>query len=155
MTTDFKEIRDHALAYAKRRGFPSDAEDFAQDCCLYAFENPGEEFYIARRFSDYRRRNYGRAGVLSSEARRAGTAASEAYDDNRHGTSVLDPYDFLLGARYVAKLSRYERLLYVLRHKYAVPLGQLADSQGVSEVRISQVLKGIQAAINKAIQLGE
>lgn len=151
MDIDYGKIHRQAARYAKRHGHPNDAEDFAQECCLYAFERQSDAFFVARRFSEYLRRNYGRAGTPGGDARRAGARASDVYDDEAHGSEPPVGCDTSRIGSYLSKLSRYERLIYVLRHKYDVPLTQIADSQGVSKNRISQVLKGIQASVYKEV----
>lgn len=148
---DYEKINRQAAGYAKRHGLPNDADDFAQECCIYAFEKRTDQIFLARRFSDYIRRNYGRSGTPGGDARLFGTRTSVVYDEESHGSEPSDGCDTSRIGGYLRRLSRYERLIYVLRHKYEVPLTQIADSQGVSESRISQVLKGIQKAIYKEV----
>ena len=146
---DFEMLTRKASSYAKRHGHPQDAEDFAQECCIYAFESGSDEIYIARRFSDYLRRNYGRKGTPGADARRQ--AIFVDYDDEAHGAEPQDGRDLDGFGDYLARLSRYERLIYVLRHKYEAPLTQIADCRGVSESRISQELSRIQKAVDQAV----
>lgn len=159
MDIDYGKIHRQAARYAARHGRPNDAEDFAQECCLYAFKNKSDKLFLQRRFSDYLRRNYGRKGTPGGDARWAFARASEVYDDEAHGFDLS--FELFAGGdpsrigSCLSLLSRYERLIYVLHHKYEVPLTQIADSQGVSESRISQVLKRIQEAVYKEVTRAE
>ena len=150
-TIDYGKIFRLAFRHAKRNGHSNDAEDFAQECCIYAFEKQTDEIFIRRRFSDYLRRNYDRKGTSSGDALWLARGAIDVYDDETHGSEPQIGYDDHRGTEHLSQLSRYERLIYVLSHKYDIPLTQIADSQGVSLSRISQVLKGIQQALHKKI----
>lgn len=158
---DYGKIRRQAARYAKLHGHPNDAEDFAQECCIYAFERQTDEVFIQRRFSDYLRRNFGRAGSPGGDSRRAVARPSEVFNDEAHGfdsSNEFDPSERCDSHRigfFLSKLEKYERLIYVLRHKYDVPITQIADSQGVSPGRISQVLKGIQTTVHKEVARSE
>jgi DNA-directed RNA polymerase specialized sigma24 family protein len=144
---DYKEIHRQASSYAKRHGKRNDADDFAQECVLYAFEKGVSDFYVARRFSDYLRRNYGRSGTPGGDARRHFESTRCVYDEESFGSEPLDRLDTSRIPEYLVGLSRYERLIYVLKEKYEVPIAQIADSQGVSSSRISHVISGIQKTI--------
>jgi DNA-directed RNA polymerase specialized sigma24 family protein len=139
------------MSYAKRRGHSHDAEDFAQECVLYAFEHSTDAVFIARRFSDYVRKHYGRAGTPNGDARLLGLKHHEAYCDETHGFEPPDRSDAQRVGVYLARLSRYERLIYGLHHKYEVTLAQIGDCRGVSESRISQELSRIQKIIDQAV----
>lgn len=65
MAIDYKSIVAEARRHAIYKRRPEIADDFAQECCLYALVNNTEYIYIPRRFIDFLRALYGnsRRGV--------------------------------------------------------------------------------------------
>lgn len=60
--SDYRKIHELATAYARRHGFQIEAEDFAQECAIYAFKSQKREVFLSRRFADYLRQRFGRSG---------------------------------------------------------------------------------------------
>lgn len=155
MDIDFESIYRSALSYARRHGKSDDAEDFAQECVIYALNNRTDAVFVARRFSDYLRCNYGRTGTPGGDVKRRATTKFKEFDEQHFGTESSDGPDFIEARRYLVGISRYEKLIYVLHHKHGIPQDTLADSQGVSPSRISQILVRIQKTINKNVKSEE
>ena len=151
MEIDYKKIYRMAERYAQRHGRSEDSQDFAQECCIYGFEHETNEIFIARRFSDFIRKNYGDKRTTSGAARQKGMLSSSRFIESDAGYESSDGRSPGEATRYFAYLSRYERLIYVLHHKYELPYSTAADCQGVSESRICQILQGIQEKINRTI----
>lgn len=137
---DYRKIRRIAIAHAKGYG-NEDPEDFAQECCLYAFEKQTENIFIQHRYTDYLRGMYGRRDTPSGELRRAIAKASGAFSGGGGEEAFVDDGS---AKKALAKLSRFERLIYVLHHKYEVPLVCVADALEISGGRVTQMLAAIQ-----------
>jgi DNA-directed RNA polymerase specialized sigma24 family protein len=147
---DFRKIYNIAKSYAKKRGLERDAEDFAQDCCLYAHETGTAMIYVERRFVEYLRRNYGDTRTAGGRLRSAAELNGCEFVEGAHGGQSSDGLARLESRRLLGPLSRWERTIYVMHHKYGITHGEIGDIQGVSASRISQIMSSIQERIEQS-----
>ena len=146
---DYERIRRQAIGCAKRSGHQSIAEDFAQECCLYALERQIPEVYVDRRLTDYLRKHNGRTGTPGGDARSFAIHTTKEYDDKAHGFQPRDGCDHLDIPRMLNGIERHGRLIYALYHKHEMAEAAIADCCGVTESRISQIISGIQKTLDQ------
>ena len=151
---NFKKIYKTANLYARKNGLPQDADDFAQECCIYAWKKNTEDVFFSRRFSDYVRKNYGRKGGISADVKRSLYLKGQEFNEKIHGVAGFESQDRrpdMPFGKYFDFVSKFQRLIYVLSKKYGIKITTLADSAGVSQGRISQIVEGVQAAVDQKI----
>lgn len=148
---DLELVFEKAKRYANFKGYQQEAEDFAQECVLYAFQKETDNIYLSRRLVDYLRKTYGHKGFSRYAARfvqienlpREIPAPDEDKSSNGCFADEI--------GKALERLTKYERLIYVLSKKYTVAQNKIADCVGVSEPRIGQELKRIQKTIDQTV----
>lgn len=155
---DYERIRKQCEAFARRKGFPQDAEDFASEVLIYLIQHPDcPGLFINRWFVGFLRKHYGDTrlpgGLAKSRARLdAGAVSSE--DVASHTPSGPTPRQI---GRRLAGISGTEKQVYAALEV----LGQersgrdVADELGVTESRVSQMVGDIKKRLSEAIILEE
>jgi DNA-directed RNA polymerase specialized sigma24 family protein len=149
---DYEKIRRQCEAFARRKGFSQDAEDFASYVMLDAIEHNSDSVFIGRRFVDYLRKHYGRTGTPGGDARQRASLRPVELVEERHGSESPVGFNLDESGVYLSGLSQQDRLIYVLTQKHEVPHITIADSLGVSESRVSQVLARIQQRVSERVK---
>lgn len=83
---DYEKLFKRARAFACRRGFESEAEDFAQEACIRAFECG--QVRLDWMLTDYLRQNYGRTGTPGGDARHIAAARGISLDATLDGSQA-------------------------------------------------------------------
>jgi len=139
------EIYKKGFQFAKKH-YPEDAEDFAQELCIYAWQKDISDFgnlYVARRLYDYLRKHYGDSrGNRCKYGKTKPIIDGKLADDRPIGGHDNELPECL----YV--LTKYERLIFVMVKKFEISHAAIADCCGVSEITISQLI----VKINKKVQ---
>ena len=151
-SSDLEIVFEKAKKYAIMQGYREDCEDFAQDVVLYAFEKKSADLYLSRRLCDYLRKTYGRTGTPRNTSR---FFAIEDFSEKIPAPDSAESFD-RFGSDEIgdalARLTKYERLIYVITKKFSMEQDKIADCVGVSPSRIGQEIKRIQKIIDKTLK---
>lgn len=165
---EIKKFQKRARHVATKSGYRELADDFAQEIFVEFLQNPDRGATVDQLFIDYLRRTHGRPGTPGGDARIYARNHTVSIDEWVDGESkeIQLPASSTIGdidecSRYDFECSRYDfdigRLallfggreaeiftLYFVEHWTEKTIGKLI---GVSESRVSQILKGMKKEI--------
>jgi len=140
----YSKIYSEAKSYILKNGLRNDADDFAQYCCLYSFENGKRSFfeiYPRSRLNRFVRTNYGAKGSTRKNAKFIELNENLDYLKT-HDDSWIEVKDHL------SLLSRYERLLYVMYHQHDFNFELLGQAVGILGSSVAEQITEIQKKID-------
>lgn len=155
---DYERIKKQCEAFAKRKGFPQDAEDFASETIIYLLEHPDcPELFIKHRFVDFLRKHYGRSGTPCGDAKQRARLGPGTNDLE---TVASDPPSGPSACKIeerVWRVSATEKQRYIAAECLVKErLGKdVAEEFGVTGCRISQVVSEMKRQLEDAIILDE
>jgi hypothetical protein len=151
----FIELRRRCETIAKRKGYPNEAEDFAQ----YAAEKwlLGRRTTVDQLFTDYLRQNYGDFRSPGGRDRAIGRHTQKAIDDNIQysGSNFRDSPDSRTyvrsGTQYLKEESRIDQACYMLFHMWGFLETEIGNLFGFSGSRVCQRIKRVQSGLSARI----
>lgn len=152
---DIDGLRGKALFSAKKFGFGEHAEDLAQEMLLKFLENKETRQTVDQAVIDAIREEFGNPNTAGYELRRARDNAipvDELIDSlTLRGSIGETPTSALDFERYLEMFEDMERATICLVFKWGFSLKEVGHCFGVTESRVSQILKDILGRIRKKI----
>ncbi len=154
---DYEGFRKDAIAYAKRRNCNQEqAEDFAQEYCIRAFETETEFIRMDWVFIDYLRKSHGRPGTPGGDARLTGKSrtisldaageSSNADSSLGHeyiGVSGVDPIDHIQRKEFQEIIGHFDGRTRDMIELYLENknLREIGECLGLTDSRVSQLMR--------------
>lgn len=155
------KLWERACNLAKRKGFSQCADDFAQEVAIKAFTSGFINLEWC--FVDYLRKEYGRTGTPGGNARSIAMRTSKSLDAPQHGDDGLslheciggnEPEPGCFGADWRSFVGirggRRKDLIYELVFDCGFTAVEAGAMLGISESRVSQLMRPIKAEIQRA-----
>jgi DNA-directed RNA polymerase specialized sigma24 family protein len=143
---DVSRLRERAMLVARLRGFPEDAEDFAQQALAWMLEKPDRGATIDQLFVDYLRDRWGdsrtKLRAERCELRRGATPLNDDLISTRE-----TPEDGLLSLTW--DLTERERVIVVLRLKWGFEIQEIAECLGIRATTLSPQVQRLMQKIRR------